>query len=174
MSNIQLLENCKSSDDAYRWLSINCNSYTRMEALLSARKRMEWQVFFKTLGLIWTTSDDIAKYKFVLYRVFSNASRYQLDLMMDSKEIKALAQMPEVITIFRGCHPNNRSGLSWTTDKKIATSFTLKNRYQQPGQPRLLLEARIRRENAILMLERNEQEIIAPKVMRPIKTMALD
>ena len=81
--------------------------------------------------------------------------------------------MPEVITIYRGCYPNNQSGLSWSTDKEIAAGFTLQNRYQQPGQPRLLLEARIRREHAILLLERNEQEIIATKIIRPIKTMDL-
>jgi hypothetical protein len=52
-------------------------------------------------------------------------------------------------------------------------SDTLQNRYQQLGQPRLLLEARIKREHAVLMLERNEQEIIATKIIRPVKTLEL-
>jgi hypothetical protein len=139
-----------------------------METLLSARKYMQWQVFYKALGLIWPLSDDIAKHKYVLHRVFANATRYQLDLMMEPKEKTALKAMPEIIPIYRGCFPNNRSGLSWSTDKEIAAGFTLQNRYQQPGQPRLLLEARIRREHAVLLLELNEQEIIDNKLMRPI------
>lgn len=173
MSNIRLLENAKTGDEACTWLLVNHNSFSRMEALLSAKKYMQWQVFYKALGLIWTISDDIAKHKFVLYRVFANATRYQLDLMMGSKEKAALRALPEIIPIYRGCYPNNRSGLSWSTDKEIAAGFTLQNRYQQSGQPRLFLEARIKREHAVLMLERNEQEIIATKIIRPVKTLEL-
>ena len=174
MVNIRLLENAKSGEEACEWLYTHHDSYSRMGALLSARRHMQWQVFYKALGLIWPLSDDIAKHKYVLYRVFANATRYQLDLMMEPREKMALKAMPEIIPIYRGCFPNNRSGLSWSTAKKIAAGFTLKNRYEQPGQRRLLLEARIRREHAVLMLERNEQEIIATKVMRPIKTTELD
>jgi len=173
MFNIRLLENAKSGEDACEWLCINHDSYSRMEALLSARRHMQWQVFYKALGLIWTISDDIAKHRFVLYRVFANSTRYQLDLMMRSKEMRTLRALPEIIPIYRGCYPNNRSGLSWSTDKEIAAGFTLQNRYKQPGQPRLLLESRIKREHAVLMLERNEQEIIATKIIRPVKTLEL-
>ena len=173
LSHIAYLENAKSGEEAFKWLTINCNSYTYIGTLLSARKYMQWQVFYKALGMVWPTSDDIYKHKYVLYRVFSNATRYQLDLMMESKEKKALAVMPDLITIYRGCYPNNRNGLSWSMDKDIAAEFTLQNRYQQLGQTRLLLEARIRREHAVLMLERNEQEIIATKIIRPKKTTEL-
>ena len=173
MVNIRLLENAKSGLEAYKWLCTNHDSYSRMGALLSARRHMQWQVFYKTLGMIWSSSDHIAKHKYVLYRVFINATRYQLDLMMGSKEKAALRALPEIIPIYRGCYPNNRSGLSWSTDKEIAAGFTLQNRYQQSGQPRLLLESRIKREHAVLMLERNEQEIIATKIIRPVKTLEL-
>ena len=144
-----------------------------MGALLSARKHMQSQVFYKALGMIWSISDDVAKHKYVLYRVFANTTIYQLDLMMRSKEIRALRALPEIIPICRGCYQNNRSGLSWSTDKEIAAGFTLQNRYQQSGQPRLLLESRIKREHAVLMLERNEQEIIATKIIRPVKILEL-
>jgi len=173
MVNIRLLENAKSGEEAYKWLCTNHDSYARMGALLLARRHMQWQVFYKALGLIWTISDDLVRHKHVLHRVFANSTRCQLDLMMGPKEKIALNNMPETIIIYRGCYPNNRSGLSWSTDKEIAAGFTLQNRYQQQGQPRLLLEARIRRGHAILMLERNEQEIIATKIMRPIKTTEL-
>jgi hypothetical protein len=173
MVNIRLLENAKSGEEACKWLCTSHDSFDRMGALLAARRHMQWQIFYKALGMIWSISDDIAKHKCVLYRVFSNAKRQQLDLMMAPKEIEALRALPEIIPIYRGCYPNNRSGLSWSTDKEIATGFTLQNRYQQSGQPRLLLEARIRREHSVLKLERNEQEIIATKVMRPIKTLEI-
>lgn len=173
MINIRLLEKAKSGAEAYEWLCTNQDSYSRMGALLSARKHLQWQVFYKALGMIWSISEDIAKHKYVLYRVFSNATRQQLDLMMGSKEMAALRALPEIIPIYRGCYPNNRSGLAWSTNKEIAAGFTLQNRYQQSGQPRLLLEARIKREHAVLMLERNEQEIIATKIIRPVKTLEL-
>ena len=173
MVNIRLLENAKSGEEAYEWLCTNQDSYSRMGVLLSARRHMQAQVFYKSLGMIWSISDDIAKHKYVLYRVFFHATRHQLDLMMGSKEIAALRALPEIIPIYRGCYPNNRSGLSWSTDKEIAAGFTLQDRYQQPGQTRLLLEARIKREHAVLMLDRDEQEIIATKIMRPVKTLEL-
>jgi len=172
-TDITYLGNAKSGQEAFSWLNRNHSSYSRMEILLSARKYMQWQVFYKALGLIWPLSDDIAKHKYVLHRVFANATRYQLDLMMEPEEKMALKAMPEIIPIFRGCYPNNQSGLSWTPEKEIATGFTLKNRYQQPGQPRLLLEAKIRRKHAVLILDRSEQEIIATKIIRPIKKIEL-
>ena len=173
MVNIRLLENAKSGEEACEWLCTNQDSYSRMGALLSARRHMQWQVFYKALGMIWSISDDIAKHKKVLCWVFANATRYQLDLMMGSKEKAALRALPEIIPIYRGCYPNNRSGLAWSTDKEIAAGFTLQNRYQQSGQTRLLLEARIKREHAVLMLDRDEQEIIATKIIRPVKTQEL-
>lgn len=170
--NIHLI-NARSGEEAIKLISINHDSYTRMEELLSVRKYMKWQVFFKALGLIWANTDNIAKHKYVLYRVFANATRYQLDLMMDGKERKALKNMPEIIQIYRGCYSHNLNGLSWSTNREIAMEFTLHNRYRHPEKNRLLLEAKIRREHAVLMLGRNEQEIIATKVIRPIKTFDL-
>jgi hypothetical protein len=172
-SHIAHLENAKSGEEACKWLLRHHNSYTRIGTLLTSRKYMQWQVFYKALGLIWTISDDIAKHKYVLYRVFANATRHQLDLMMEPNEKKVLRGLPEIISIYRGCYPNNRSGLSWSIEKEIATGFTLKNRYQQTGQPRLLLEAKIRREHAVLILGRSEQEIIATKIIKPIRTIEL-
>lgn len=173
MPNIRLLENAKTGEEAHKWLLVNQSSYSRMGALLAARKNMQWQVFYKALGLIWTISDDIARHRFVLYRVFANASRYQLNLMMDTKEKRVLEKMPEIIKIYRGCYSHNLNGLSWSIDREIAAQFTLQNRYHYPEKERLLREANIRREHAVLMLGRNEQEIIATKVIKPIKTVGL-
>ena len=81
-SHIAYLENAKSGEEAYKWLLINHGSYSRMGVLLASRKFMQSQVFYKALGSIWSISDDITKHRFVLYRVFANATRHQLDLMM--------------------------------------------------------------------------------------------
>ena len=171
--NIRHLENARSSKEADKWLMRHHDSYSKLEALLSARKFMPWQVFYKTLGCIWNESDSISKHKYVLYRIFANSTRYQLSLLMDKREKLALSKMPEIFSIYRGCYQNNRIGLSWTTDKDIAVGFTLQNRYQQAGKMRLLLESKIKRENAILLLSRNEFEVIALKKVGKIKTIEL-
>ncbi len=173
MINIRYLQNARSAKEADKWLMRHHDSYSKLDALLSARKYMPWQVFYKTLGHIWNESDDIAKHKYVLYRIFANSTQYQLGLLMDKKEKLALSKMPEKFTIYRGCYQNNRVGLSWTTNKDVAISFTLQNRYQQAGRMRLLLESKIKRENAILLLSRNEFEIIALKKLGRIKVIEL-
>lgn len=171
--NIRHLQNARSAKEADKWLMRHHNSYTKLDALLSARKFMPWQVFYKTLGYIWNESDNIAKHKYVLYRIFANSTRYQLSLLMDKKEKLALSQMPRIFTIYRGCYQNNRIGLSWTTDKEIAIGLTLRHRYQQTGKMRLLLKSEIKRENAILLLSRNEFEIIALKKLGRTETIEL-
>ena len=61
--------NCgvKSGEEAFSWLIAHHNSYSRMETLLSAKEFMQWRVFYKALGLIWTISDNIYNHKLVLH-----------------------------------------------------------------------------------------------------------
>jgi hypothetical protein len=164
IGNSTISEIGASSDEVYQWLIRSHDSYTRLDALLTLRSKLHWRVFFKSLGLIWSTSDNICKYKGDLEDILNKATRYQLDLMMDEDEIKALQALPASITVYRGCYLINRDGLSWSLDKKVAERFTQQHRYSQPIGKRLLLEGLVRREDSVLKLERNEYEIISTQV----------
>jgi hypothetical protein len=142
------------------WIELNNDSYCRMGALLEAQPLLDRESFFKALGSFWCCSDRIWEHKDELSQILVNASRQELDLMMEPDELSALAKMPKTIKIYRGCYENNQDGLSWTTDKAIAERFTLLHRYSRPNEAPLLLEDSIDSGRAVLKLERDEWEII--------------
>jgi hypothetical protein len=137
-----------------------CDSYNRMGTLLDAYPHLEREYFLKALGRHWCCSDNIREHKDQLSQILSNASRQELDLMMEPDELAALAKMPAIIKIYRGCYENNQDGLSWTTDRTIAERFTTLHRYSRPNEAPLLLENSIPIGRAVLKLERDEWEII--------------
>ncbi|QWD65341.1 hypothetical protein [Polynucleobacter sp. MWH-Aus1W21] len=138
----------------------HCNSYNRMGTLLDAYPLLERECFFKALGRHWCCSDNIWEHKDQLSKILGNASREELDLMMEPDELEALAKMPTIIKIYRGCYEINKDGLSWTTKKAVAESFPTLLRYQRPNEIPLLLEDSIDKRRAVLKLERDEWEII--------------
>ena len=80
--------------------------------------------------------------------------------MMDTDEIEALNNLPEVVAIYRGCYANNQHGLSWSLDREIAISFPMLHRYHQDEKPILLQRTVARDKILALILDRSEAEII--------------
>ena len=138
----------------------HCDSFNRMGTLLEARPLLDPESFFKALGRFWCVSDNICDFKDQLSQILGNASREELDLMMEPDELATLAKMPAIIKIYRGCYEHNQDGLSWTTDKAVAKRFTTMNRYTHSNKIPLLLEDSIDSGRAVLKLEREEWEII--------------
>ena len=145
-----------------REIDRHCDSYSRMGTLLEARPLLDPESFFKALGRFWCVSDNICDFKDELTQILGNASREELDLMMEPDELATLAKMPAIIKIYRGCYENNQDGLSWTTDKAVAELHTKKLRYSSLNKNEipLLLEDSIDSGRAVLKLEREEWEII--------------
>jgi len=69
-----------------------------------------------------------------------------------------------MLTVYRGCYGINRVGLCWTLDRAVAERFPTYNRYRRPGLVPELLTGRVAKDRAVLLLDRGEQEIIAPRV----------
>lgn len=140
----------------------HCDSFNRMGTLLDTYPLLEREHFFKALGWHWSCSDNIWEHKDQLSQILGNASRKELDLMMEPDELATLTKMPAIIKIYRGCYEKNRDGLSWTTDKAVAELHTKKLRYSSLNKNEipLLLEDSIDSGRAVLKLERDEWEII--------------
>lgn len=90
---------------------------------------MPKEVFLEVLGDIWQLSDDIGWYRQEMEldsRVESalqsqvTPGTQRVPLMMEPDERAALADLPERVTIYRGCGPGNRRGLSWTLSREVA------------------------------------------------------
>jgi hypothetical protein len=78
---------------------------------------------------------------------------------MTAEEQATLAMLPEQITIYRGCGPKNKSGLSWTLNRETAVKFPFMARYRTE-QPILLRATISKHRAAALKLERGEDEVI--------------
>ena len=145
----------------------------RAASLVGARDRASTIVFnfwkedrdawLKVLGSHWEHCNDIGHVKAEIRKVLLGSDRTQLDLMMTGEERAAFEKLPATLTVYRGCYPHNRSGLSWTLSRAVAAKFpSLLGYYRGPDA--LLLTARVSRKYCVLKLGRSEDEIIAPRV----------
>lgn len=148
------------------WLFTNYDSYERMEVLLDLYHYVDREIFFKVLGSLWSASDKISAFKDDLEYILAEDDTHYYGLMMTDDEKLALSKLPEEITIYRGCYPHNMNGLSWTTDLDTAVKFTSMNRYTHADLKPLVMTSSILRKDSILLLERGENEIIAPEFLR--------
>jgi hypothetical protein len=81
-----------------------------------------------------------------------------IPLLMSEEERRALASLPEVLTIYRGCGPQDKYGLSWSLNPHVARTFPYKRSCFQ--QQKLLMTARILRKHVCALKLSNEEEIV--------------
>lgn len=74
---------------------------------------------------------------------------------MNTEERSALKELPEVLTIYRGCS-DKHIGYSWTLDRETAEWFA--NRFNKVG---IVLIGTVKKKDCLgLLLSRNEKEIV--------------
>jgi hypothetical protein len=136
-----------------RW----ANSYTRMQMVLTLRPRMEYRDWLVLLGRHWNCCDNIRDYTSELRRTVG--TRGPLMRMMTTEEQTAYAELPDRLTIYRGCSAHHLSGASWSLDQEIARSFPAQNRYRI-ADPVLVVASVLKQNVLALLLSREEQEIV--------------
>ena len=153
---------------------------------LCEMKNLSRTNFLRLLGMIWTACDNISNcvddYE-LQERVhtavapplpwgkrpsFKMPGTEHIPLMMTAEELSALLALPEQVTIYRGCGPDNMYGVSWTLDKNVAMCFPYKGLYVQ-SEP-LLITAKIDRKDIVaLKLGCDESEVIVFWVREYVK-----
>ncbi|MGA1809476.1 hypothetical protein VHN57_20380 [Sphingobium sp. WW5] len=142
------------------------NSYDRLRTLIDISSQMKPEEWFSVLGEIWEVCDNISYHVPHLCSLtpFLQLVRTPLawrDHMMTTNERAALADLPDRVTIYRGCYKHNMDGMSWSLDQQVAAGFLCMNRYRSKGQP-LLIKATIARDRILAFKNgRQEAEIIA-------------
>jgi hypothetical protein len=139
------------------------NSYERLPLLLDWSADVPSADWLRVLGEEWDGFDNIGHHADqLLDTFFSHVYHDGLVVeMMDDAEREAFAQLPDVLTIYRGCYAVNKWGFSWSLDRDIAERFPFTNRYGGEGRP-LLVKASIHKSKVIaLKLSRGEAEIVA-------------
>lgn len=137
-----------------------CDSYTRLPTILDLAFEMRFNEWLKLLGEEWACCDNISNHIDSLAEHLSFCE-YPIRSMMDANELVKYDELPDVVTIYRGCYSFNKRGLSWSLDREVAEEFPFLHRYKQPGHQPLLVKARVNKSDIIAVkLSRNEAEII--------------
>lgn len=95
----------------------------RFQALLSIVSRLHDDEYWPLLGKMWSVEEVIEPNKKQWLKLLQSPRPHR-NTLMSEQEKAALAAMPDVIQIWRGCsHPDFARGLSWSTDKAKAEFF---------------------------------------------------
>ena len=148
-----------------------CNSFTRLPNIIDLAWDLKFEDWLTLLGEQWEACDNISECVDALWEtpfpeLIKNPLVYR-NAMMTAAERSALSNLPDTVTIYRGCYAHNKGGLSWTLSREIAERFPLTHRYHADGQP-LLVRAAVNRDRIVAVkLDRGEEEVIAwmPKII---------
>lgn len=138
-----------------------CDSSSRLPTILGMffQDDAEW---LSLLGKEWEGFDNVGVYlDELLQSPFGELLRQgPIVEMMTEQEQHIYEELPDLVTIYRGCFAINKRGLCWTTDINVAKKIPTLNRYRQAGQP-LLIKAVAKKKNVLAVkLGREEMEII--------------
>ena len=115
-----------------------------------------------SLGEMWTDFDNIGVYLSDLFGAVRDKAQNPESMipeLMSDEERMAFEALPEQITIYRGCGPQNLFGFSWSLDRRVAEEFPFPARYKT-DEPRLLTALINRKQGRCLGLDCGEQEVI--------------
>lgn len=98
----------------------------RWDALETYGARMDDRKYFEALGCVWVDTENIWQLgKRRTQRLLNPKGRdpSQRVYMMEEEERATFLELPETLTIYRGCSKRNRISFSWTLDRKVAEFF---------------------------------------------------
>ena len=149
------------------------DSYGHLEYLLKlipegTKPNEEW---FRLLGEWWSSCDGMYRFRYALAKVLREATRQELDAMMDQDEMERFKELPETIRAYRGCDLQDRDGLSFSLSHDMAQSFPFRHRYRTEWPA--VFAADIPKSRAVLKLCREEDEIIVSTPELPILEIKL-
>jgi len=131
----------------------------RVEALLRVVDQLPDEEYWPLVGEVWVDSENIWQNLDKWVGLLSSV-RPQRHLMMTEEERAALGALPDRLTIYRGCTPQNRRGLSWTLDRDKALWFA--KRFRQDGS--VVTQRVFKRQVVAHFTGRGESEVVVVKV----------
>ena len=139
------------------------DSYSRMAALLDLYRETPYSEWVQLLGEHWPSCDKIGRHRLLLRQLLPGHG--PVIEMMTAEELDRYHALPDRLTVFRGCGPNNMLGASWSLSREVAASFPMLNRYRQ-AEP-LLVTAKVKKGSVLAVkLDRDELEVITFQAKR--------
>ena len=131
----------------------------RLRAFKQYADRLSDAEYWETLAEVWACIENIWQYRDDISKLLTS-KRPQRERMMDEKERKKLASLPDELTIYRGFIPGkNRNGWSWTLSKATAKWFA-KRFASLFGKGEVATGTCAKSDVIALLLGRKEAEII--------------
>ena len=132
----------------------------RILVLQEFAEDMDDHIFWEVLGAIWTDSENIWQND-AEWRELWASDRPGREFSMDEDDRAALQDLPDTITVYRGCiAEENEDGLSWTTEERVATFFAKRFAELRNGEA-LVLCGEVSKEDVLAYTQgRGEYEVI--------------
>lgn len=163
------------------------DSYNRPAYLLQLHKILSFDEWMKIFVAMWTNCDGCSMYINEFKAIFKDKD---LPLLMktyfDSKHYNKWKQLKKTFIVYRGAFESCQNGLSWTQDDQVAINFS--NQYlsmsnkgmcylraltqmnesgmelidKKVGEAVSVYAIMVKKEDCLLFLNRNEQEVLVP------------
>lgn len=135
------------------------DSYSRLGEIMRFSAIMSRRSWLRLLGEHWTGLDNLFAWNDELRQLLPG--RVTL-LLMNEDERAAWCELPDIVTIYRGCSEVNLNGLSWSLCPEIASKFPALMRFMPPkGRRPLLATGEVAKRRVIAVkLDREEREIV--------------
>ena len=134
----------------------------RFDAFRQIEHNLSSREYWKLVRNVWMDCENVHQ-NFNGWRDVWMAEMANRQSVMHKDEARQLAQMGEVVEVFRGANTEEHAsvGFSWTTDRERAEWFA--QRYAGQGVGAFLAHGVVAKSHVIaLLLARNENEIVVP------------
>jgi hypothetical protein len=155
--------------------ALRCNSYSRAACLSAFLGYLDEEYPSEAWRVVtdnWDGCDNLNLYRKQFdqhLRRYRDTRGFPVAEAFKPYDTRARAlydELPETVTVYRGCYAVNVHGLSWTLDRTVAMRFPFYLRYSAPSrkgfEPLLVTGSIRKRDIAWVFLERAEVEIVAP------------
>ena len=128
----------------------------RLEAFVQITKELSDAKYWSLLASVWTDTEN-GWQNLPTWRALFWSKRPGRENLMDADERFTLANLPEIVEIYRGCvNGINEDGISWTLNRDKAEFFA--NRFSKGG---IVLSKQINKSDIIAVFNgRGESEVI--------------
>ena len=148
--------NYKDFESVGKYISRWFNSYSRLPEIIELHSKADTAIWLKILGDNWSACDNISQYLLHLKKLMPRRTAHE---MMEPDEYQQFEQLPNLVTIYRGCSRENIDGACYSLNIETAKSFVRLNRYQVE-HPILVTATVYKHEVIALKNDREEHEII--------------
>lgn len=149
------------------FFGLGIDSYNRFPTLWKLRKDFSCAQYYYALGCAYSMSDNLYDYRKEVRKAFTLYGPRGRHFLMDGRERRKLANLPEEVTIYRAmteAEARGRTyGVSWTLSIKVAEYFRdhYRRNHSTNHLQKVIKEKVVKKEDIIaLFCGRDEQEII--------------